>query len=95
MRYRIIFSLEAADDFKKLSARERATIIDAIEQHLRYKPGKVSRSRIKRLREIEHPQFRLRVGEIRVFYDIQKKTVEVLAVVPKSWAAEWLEDVGE
>ncbi len=95
MRYRIIFSLEAADDFKKLSARERATIIDAIEQHLRYEPGKVSRSRIKRLREIEHPQFRLRVGEIRVFYDIQKKTVEVLAVVPKSWAAEWLEDVGE
>lgn len=95
MRYRIIFSLEAADDFKKLSARERATITDAIEQHLRYAPGKVSRSRIKRLREIEHPQFRLRVGEIRVFYDIQKKTVEVLAVVPKSWAAEWLEDVGE
>ena len=95
MRYEIIFSPEAADDFKKLSARERGMIIDAIEHHLRYEPGRISRSRIKRLREMEHPQYRLRVGEIRVFYDVQKETVEVLAVVPKSRAAEWLDDVGE
>jgi len=95
MRYEIIFSPEAADDFKKISARERATIKDAIEHHLRYEPGKVSRSRIKRLKEMEFPQYRLRVGEIRVFYDIQKETVEVLAVIPKSRAAEWLKDVGE
>jgi len=70
MRYEIIFSPEAADDFKKISARERATIKDAIEHHLRYEPGKVSRSRIKPLKEMEYPQYRLRVGEIRVFYDI-------------------------
>ncbi len=95
MRYDIIFSREAANDFKKLSACERATVIEAIEQHLRHEPGKVSKSRIKRLRDLEHPQYRLRVGEIRVFYDIQKETVEVLAVVSKSRAAEWLDDVGE
>lgn len=95
MRYDIIFSLEAANDFKELTARERATVIDAIEQHLRYEPGKVSKSRIKRLRDLKHPQYRLRVGEIRVFYDVQKETVEVLAVVSKSKAAEWLDDVGE
>ncbi len=94
MRYEIIFSREAADDFKRLSARERATVRDAIERHLRYEPGMVSRSRIKRLREMEHPQYRLRVGDIRVFYDIQKEVVEVLAIVPKSRAAEWLEDAG-
>ncbi len=95
MRYDIIFSLEAANDFKELTARERATVIDTIEQHLRYEPGKVSKSRIKRLRDLKHPQYRLRVGEIRVFYDVQKETVEVLAVVSKSRAAEWLDDVGE
>ena len=44
---------------------------------------------------MEYPQYRLRVGEIRVFYDIQKETVEDLAVVSKSRAAEWLDDVGE
>lgn len=95
MRYDIIFSREAANDFKKLSARERATVIEAIEQHLRHEPGKVSKSRIKRLRDLEHPQYRLGIGEIRVFSDIQKETVEVLAVVSKSRAAEWLDDVGE
>lgn len=88
MRYDIIFSREAANDFKKLSARERATVIEAIEQHLRHEPGKVSKSRIKRLRDLEHPQYRLRVGEIRVFNDIKKETVEVLAVVSKLRAAE-------
>ncbi len=95
MRYDIIFSREAVNDFKKLSARERATVAEAIEQHLRHEPGKVSKSRIKRLRDLEQPQYRLRVGEIRVFYDIQKETVEVLAVVSKSRAAEWLDDAGE
>ena len=95
MCYDIIFSLDAANDFKKLSARDRATVAEAIEQHLRHEPGEVSKSRIKRLRDLEHPQYRLGVGEIRVFYDIQKETVEVLAVVSKSRAAEWLDDVGE
>jgi hypothetical protein len=35
------------------------------------------------------------VGEVRVFYDVNEGTVEVLAIVPKSAAAEWLERVGE
>jgi hypothetical protein len=37
----------------------------------------------------------LRVEEIRVFYDIVEATVEVLAVIPKSQAIEWLEEIGE
>lgn len=43
---------------------------------------------------MSRPQFRLRVGEIRVFYDVAEKTVEVLAIVPKSIAAECLEMAG-
>ncbi len=35
------------------------------------------------------------VGEIRVFYDITGQAVEVLAIVPKSEAASWLEEIGE
>lgn len=82
MRYDIIFSREAVNDFKKLSARERATVAEAIEQHLRHEPGKVSKSRIKRLRDLEQPQYRLRVGEIRVFYDIKKKLSRFLQLFP-------------
>jgi hypothetical protein len=37
----------------------------------------------------------LRVDEIRVFYDVVEVTLEVLAIIPKSKAAEWLEEMGE
>jgi hypothetical protein len=33
---------------------------------------------------------RLRVGEVRVFYDVSGDAVEVLAIVPKSEAESWL-----
>ena len=36
------------------------------------------------------PQYRLRVGEVRVFYDVSGTTVEVLAIVAKSEAESWL-----
>ena len=47
------------------------------------------------MRGISRPQFRLRVGGIRVFYDVTDKAVEILAIVPKSKAVAWLEEVGE
>ena len=53
-----------------------------------------SEASIKRLRGLVRPQYRLRVGEIRVFYDVSAETVEVLAIVPKSEAALWLEQFG-
>jgi mRNA-degrading endonuclease RelE of RelBE toxin-antitoxin system len=62
--------------------------------HLRHEPTKVSKSRIKRLRELTHPQYRLRVDELRVFYDVEGDEVQVLAIVAKSGAAEWLRQVG-
>ena len=50
----------------------------------------MSRSRIKRLRGLARPQYRLRVGDVRVFYDVAGTTVEVLAIVTKSEAETWL-----
>jgi hypothetical protein len=47
------------------------------------------------INRIDHPQYRLRVGEIRVFFDVMGQAVEILAIVPKSEAAAWLEEVGE
>jgi mRNA interferase RelE/StbE len=68
---------------------------DAIGQHLGHEPDKTSRSRIKRLRGINRPQYRLLVGEIRVFYDVVEAAVEILAIVPKSKAADWLKEWGK
>jgi mRNA interferase RelE/StbE len=77
---------EAVDDLKRLKADVRA----ALETHLRHSPERTSRSRIKRLRGLRRPQYRLRVGEVRVFYDISGATVEILAIVAKSEAGQWL-----
>jgi mRNA-degrading endonuclease RelE of RelBE toxin-antitoxin system len=95
MRRAIILAPEAAEDLKALKAFDRAAVRDAMEEHLRHGPTRTSRSRIKRLRGIRRPQYRLRVEDIRVFYDVTEHAVEVLAIVPKAEAAAWLERHGE
>ncbi|MGQ9555385.1 MAG: type II toxin-antitoxin system RelE family toxin [Anaerolineae bacterium] len=95
MRYDIELSPQAGEDFHDLQAYERAKVRDAIEAHLRHEPTKESKSRIKRLRGLSRPQYRLRVDDIRVYYDVSGLVVEVLGIVPKSKAAAWLEKVGK
>ena len=95
MRYEIEFAPQAVEDLKALDAHIRSEVRDAIETHLRHEPRKASKSRIKQLRGLSRPQFRLRVGDIRVFYDVGEKTVEILAIVAKAHANEWLERCGE
>jgi mRNA-degrading endonuclease RelE of RelBE toxin-antitoxin system len=90
MSFAIILAPEAVEDLKRLKAKIRADIRAALETHLRHEPKKVSRSRIKRLRGLRRPQYRLRVGDIRVFYDVSGATVEILAIVAKSEAESWL-----
>jgi mRNA-degrading endonuclease RelE of RelBE toxin-antitoxin system len=95
MRFEIILAPEAVEDLRSLRANIRSTVRDALETHLRHEPMKTSRSRIKRLRGLVRPQYRLRVGEVRVFYDVSAKSVEILAIVPKSEATIWLEQFGK
>lgn len=95
MKYDIILSPEAVDDLRNLAANKRAAVRDALEQHLRHEPAKTSKSRIKRLRGLSRPQYRLRVDDVRVFYDVTDKLVEVLAIVPKAEAETWLDRAGE
>jgi len=95
MKYAIILSPEAIEDLRRLKAHLRSQVKEAIEIHLRHEPLKESKSRVKRLRGVRRPGYRLRIGEIRVFYDVSEATVEILAVVPKSEAGEWLERLGE
>ena len=95
MKYQIILAPEAVQDLKSLDAHDRAKVKDLIEGHLRHTPTKVSKSRIKKLRGLRHPQYRLRIDEIRVFYDIEESTVQILAIIPKSKAAQGLQEAGE
>jgi mRNA-degrading endonuclease RelE of RelBE toxin-antitoxin system len=96
MRYEIILAPQAVADLQALRANVRAAARDAIERYLRHQPTAVGGSRIKRLRGLSRPQYRLRVGDdLRVFYDVHEQKVEVLAIVLKAAANEWLERHGE
>lgn len=95
MRYSIILSPEAIQDLSRLKASHRSAVRQAIETHLRHEPMKESKSRIKHLRGIQRPGYRLRVGDIRVFYDVSENAVEILAIISKSEAISWLRSIQE
>jgi mRNA-degrading endonuclease RelE of RelBE toxin-antitoxin system len=90
MSFEINLAPEAVEDFRGLRANVRADVRTALETHLRHQPKKISRSRIKRLRGLRQPQYRLRVGEVRIFYDVTDTAVQILAIVAKSEADSWL-----
>lgn len=92
MPFEIELTEEALRDFRSLDAHLRASVRKALEAHLRLKPTTVSKSRIKRLRDLRHPQFRLRVDDIRVYYDVEHSTVTILGIVSKSNSEDWLAD---
>jgi mRNA interferase RelE/StbE len=95
MWHEIILAPQAVHDLRRLRAHDRAAVRDAMEVHLRHEPAKTGKSSIKRLRRPSHPEYRLRVGEIRVFYDVREGRVEILAIVPKSGAKDWLNNLEE
>jgi len=94
MRYEIVLSPEANEDLKHLGAHDRAKVKELMEVHLRYEPSKISKSRIKRLRGFLRPQYRLRIDDFRIFYDVDGTKVEVLAIISKTEAVRWLARLG-
>ena len=94
MPYELILAPEAVEDLQRLRANDRATVRAALTTHLLDEPMRVSKSRIKRLRGVRRPQYRLRVDDIRVFYDVRDTDVEIIAIVDKSEVDIWLAQFG-
>ena len=70
MEYEILITTAAENDLSDFSAFEVNTILDTIELHLTHQPRQESRSRIKNLIQPAISEFRLRVGDFRVYYDV-------------------------
>lgn len=94
MTYEIVLTDIAKNHFRELDAKSRALIKKGLKDHLAHEPMKLSRSRIKCLREMEYPEYRLRLDPYRVFYDVAGQSVLVLAIVPKDKVVEWLDKHG-
>jgi len=79
MSFKIDFSPEAVEHLKNLATRERAIIFDQIEIQLAHEPDVETRRR-KPLRSNPFFPWELRVGDLRVFYDVDIETEYVIVL---------------
>jgi mRNA-degrading endonuclease RelE of RelBE toxin-antitoxin system len=80
-RYRIEYSPPCQDHLAALSVRQRALVLDTVDIQLAHEPAVVTRNR-KPLQPNPLARFELRIGDLRVYYEVVKKrrVVEVRAV---------------
>jgi mRNA interferase RelE/StbE len=79
MAYEITMTRDAEDQFRSLTVRERRTLEDAISARLIDQPTTVAKA-IKRLRPNPLAEFELRVGDLRVLYNVEGEEVILLIV---------------
>ena len=82
MAYRIRFTESAEEYFAQLTARQQATVLNAVRVQLRHEPLRGTRNR-KLLRPNPFAPWELRVGSLRVFYEVdsvEPNLVNVLAI---------------
>lgn len=79
MSYSIEFSEDAERQLKQFAAHDRRTIIDAIETQLSYEPTTPTKRR-KLPRPNPVVVWELRIGEFRVFYNVEQDRILVIVV---------------
>lgn len=79
--FKVEFTEQAVEQLKKFVKSDRNVILDAVKIQLVYEPNTETKNR-KLLRENELADWELRVGEFRVFYDIDgaERIVRIIAV---------------
>ena len=78
-RFRIAYAEAAVRHLSKLTARQRATVLDVVELKLTHQPTVPTRNR-KRLRDNALAPWELRIGEIRVYFDVQEAPEAVVTI---------------
>lgn len=74
--YQVELSPSAAEDLKSLKRFEQRFVLDSLEQHLAFEPTTPTRNR-KSLRQNEISEWELRLGDFRVFYDVDESRLAV------------------
>ena len=74
--FQIEFTSDAIEDLRLLRKYHQREIMDAVEIQLTYHPNQQTRDR-KQLRPNQLSEWELRVGEFRVFYDVDEEDVTV------------------
>ncbi len=91
MPYEIRYSEEVAGALQRLRKFDATAILDQIKGILTMNPTLESKARLKKLRQPAPSQHRLRVGDFRVFYDVEPQHVKILRNLSKADSMIYLE----
>lgn len=80
MTYRVEYSPDAVKHLRILNARQRATILDVAAGQLTQHPTVETRNR-RRMRPNPLAPWALRVGNLRVYYDVQHSPDAVVFIL--------------
>jgi mRNA-degrading endonuclease RelE of RelBE toxin-antitoxin system len=69
VRYRIEYSPDAETHMRALAARQRAIVLAGVERRLSHEPTRETKNR-KRMRPNLLAPWELRLGDLRVYYDV-------------------------
>ena len=78
--FRVVVHPEAVRELNAISVFHRRTILSVVRKVLAEQPTLERRSRVKRMRGEFYPPYRLRVGDFRVYYDVDERRSEVLVL---------------
>lgn len=79
MPYRIWYSPEAEDHLRNLTARQRSTVLDTVDQQLVHQPTVETRNR-RPMRPNPIAPWELRIGHLRIYYDVQEIPEAVVSI---------------
>ncbi|MEG4323733.1 type II toxin-antitoxin system RelE/ParE family toxin [Microcoleus sp. AT3-A2] len=79
MSYQIEYTDAAIDHLKILTTRQQRTVLDTVDEQLKYEPLVETRNR-KPMEPNSLATWELRIGNLRVYYDVEENTVSVVYI---------------
>jgi mRNA-degrading endonuclease RelE of RelBE toxin-antitoxin system len=77
--YRVEYSPDAEEHLRKLTRREQVIVLDAVDQRLTGQPTVETKNR-KPMRPNPVAPWELRIGHLRVYYDVQEEPEAVVFI---------------
>lgn len=77
-KYVVAYDKSAEQTVRGLRTYDKRQVLDAIDEHLEATPTQTSKSTIKKMAQPFWCQYRLRVGDYRVYYDVDEEQGAVL-----------------
>jgi mRNA-degrading endonuclease RelE of RelBE toxin-antitoxin system len=79
LAYRIEYLPIVKLHFRTLTARQRSIVLDSVDEQLTYEPIVITRNRFL-MRPDSIADWELRIGELRVYYDIEEDPEQVVYI---------------